>query len=117
MRVFQVRTGFTSSRNPLPRSLRQPQLMQQLRRPKMPHPRQHNLVRATHILRRLRDVDVLRAKILQRLDDASEIPRLVINHGYHSKPFVLGSISRIRSSREQAPRSARANALKIASIL
>ena len=35
----------------------------------------------------------------------------------HSNPFVLGSISRIRSSREQAPRSARANALKIASIL
>jgi hypothetical protein len=35
----------------------------------------------------------------------------------YSKPFVLGSISRIRSSLEQAPRNARANALKIASIL
>jgi hypothetical protein len=37
--------------------------------------------------------------------------------GHHSNPFVLGSISRIRSSREQAPRRALANALKIASIL
>jgi hypothetical protein len=35
----------------------------------------------------------------------------------HSNPFVLGSSSRIRSSREHAPRIALANALKIASIL
>ncbi len=35
----------------------------------------------------------------------------------HSSPFVLGSSSRMRSSREHAPRMARANALKIASIL
>ena len=35
----------------------------------------------------------------------------------HSSPFVLGSISRIRSSLLQAPRIARANALKLASIL
>ncbi len=36
---------------------------------------------------------------------------------FYSSPFVLGSNSRIRSSREQAPRIALANALKIASIL
>ena len=37
--------------------------------------------------------------------------------GHHSRPLVLGSNSRMRSSREHAPRMARANALKIASIL
>ena len=36
---------------------------------------------------------------------------------FHSSPFVLGNISRIRSSLLHAPRMARANALKMASIL
>ena len=61
----------------------------------------------------------LRAQVAQRLEHRSQIARLVIDHRYahHSNPFVEGSISPSCLSREQATRSARAKALKMASIL
>ena len=46
-----------------------------------------------------------------------QIAGLVVDDCDHSSPFVLGSISPSCLSREQATRSARANALKSASIL
>src|SRR5579875_131945 len=45
------------------------------------------------------------------------LPLLLRKLKHHSSPLVLGRRSRIRSSREQAPRMARAKALKMASIL
>src|ERR1019366_4970067 len=58
------------------------------------------------------------AEITQRLEDLRQIARLVIDDGYahQSNPFVDGSISPSCLSREHATRSARAKALKIASI-
>ncbi len=63
--------------------------------------------------------DRLRAQMAQRLEHGGEIARLVIDHGYahHNNPLVEGSISPSCLSREQATRSARAKALKMASIL
>src|SRR5271157_1150231 len=61
----------------------------------------------------------LRAQMAQGLEDRGEVARLIIDHGYvhHNNPLVEGSILPNCLSREQATRSARAKALKMASIL
>ena len=60
-----------------------------------------------------------RAQMAQRLEHRGQIARFVIDDGYahHNNPLVEGSISPSCLSREQATRSARAKALKMASIL
>ena len=57
------------------------------------------------------------AKRRERLADRREIAGAVVDQRDHSSPFVLGSIFASRRSFAQATRSARANALKHASIL
>ena len=61
----------------------------------------------------------LRAQMAQRLEHRGEIAGFVIDHRYahHNNPLVDGSILPSCLSREQATRSARAKALKMASIL
>src|SRR5665213_1138012 len=109
----------SSTAHSFTRSLRQTKILQQLRRTEVSNTRKHDLVGELHLFRRLRDDDISRTEEAQRLDDTGEIARLVVDDRDHpySNPFVLGRSSRIRSSLEHAPRSARANALKIASIL
>ena len=66
----------------------------------------------------IRDFD-LGAEVTEGLEHRGEIARLVVDDRdtHQSSPFVLGSVSPNCLSREQATRSARAKALKIASIL
>ena len=66
----------------------------------------------------------LRAHGVQRFHDRGQISRAIIDDSdlticgnAHKSPFVLGSMSPSCLSREQATRSARANALNKASIL
>src|SRR6202012_2169918 len=59
----------------------------------------------------------LAPQALPRLHHRRQISRLVIDDRDHSNPLVLGSISPNCLSREQATRSARANALNRASTL
>ena len=62
-------------------------------------------------------VETLGAERGERLADRGEISGAVVDERDHNSPFVLGSIRANRLSCEQATRSARANALKTASIL
>ena len=57
------------------------------------------------------------AEMVERLLHGIQIARSVIHDGNHKSPFVLGSMRARRRSREHATRSARAKALKRASIL
>ncbi len=60
----------------------------------------------------------LNPQMIERLFYGSEIPGTIVNYGNHqSNPFVLGSNRAMRRSRQQAARSARANALNKDSIL
>ena len=62
--------------------------------------------------------DGVRAQMIQRLFDRSKIPGAIVDDRDHqSNPFVLGSKRAMRRSRQQAARSARANALNNDSIL
>ena len=49
--------------------------------------------------------------------DRNQVAGAVVNDGNHSNPLVLGSMPASRRSRQQAARSARANALNSDSIL
>ncbi len=60
--------------------------------------------------------DEVRAEERQRLLDGRQVAGAVVDQRNHSSPLVLGSILARRSSREQATRSARANALNTASM-
>ena len=53
---------------------------------------------------------------LQAALDRREVAGAVVDEGDHNSPFVLGSVRARRRSRAQAMRSARANALNMASI-
>ena len=53
----------------------------------------------------------------ERLSHRRQVAGAVVDERDHSRPFVLGSIFARRLSFEHATRSARANALKHASIL
>lgn len=53
----------------------------------------------------------------QGLADRRQVAGAIVNQCNHSKPFVLGKVRDRRLSFEHATRSARANALKHASIL
>src|SRR5581483_8284862 len=74
-----------SIHNRNPRSLRELEIMQQLRRLKVPHTWQHDLLRMQHLFRRLRHHNIARTEIPQRLHHAGQIPRLVINHRDHRR--------------------------------
>ena len=67
-------------------------------------PREHNFGAGS------RESPVRRGfRAVERLDDAGEVPRLVVNDCDHSSPFVLGSISSsaCRGSRRRAGRARR----------
>ncbi len=95
-----------------------PGLVQPARSREMTHARQDHPAGCTYVFRTIRYRD-LGVQIAQRLDDRSQVAGLVVDDGdrYHSNPLVLGNISPNCLSREQATRSARANALNRASIL
>ena len=59
----------------------------------------------------------LGAQVRQRLSHRRQVAGAVVDQGNHSRPLVLGSMRASRLSFAHATRSARANALKHASIL
>src|SRR5580704_10891064 len=95
-----------------------PGLVQPARSREMTHARQDHKAGCIYVFRTIRYRD-LGVQIAQCLDDRSQVAGPVVDdgNGYHSNPLVLGNISPSCLSREQATRSARANALKRASIL
>ena len=100
----------------LQQGLAQARAVQRLQRGKMPHSREHDLVRRCHSLRLVRHHD-LGAEIVERLLHRIQVARAVIDDGDHRSPLVLGSMRPRRRSREHATRRARAKALNSASIL
>src|SRR6185437_6866282 len=96
--------------------LLQPAAVEELRRSKMPNTRQNNLLSATYNFRVLGG-DCIRTDGRQRLHHRCKISGLVIDDRDHSNPLVDGSILPSCLSREQATRTARANALNRASTL
>src|SRR5207302_9246437 len=84
---------------------------------KISHAEQHDLVSSANQLC-LSGHHCGKSQVIEGLLYRGDVPRVVVNDcDAHSSPFVLGSKRFICLSRQQAARSARANALKSASIL
>src|ERR1700734_2324107 len=82
----------------------------------MAHPGKDDLGRPAHYLRVSSDC-WLATEGIQSLHHRGQVAGLVVNYSDHSNPLVLGNILPICLSFEHATRSARAKALKRASIL
>ena len=82
----------------------------------MTHSRQYHCVRLANENGISGDLR-LHAEIAKRFRYRRQVASSIIYDGDHSNPLVLGSTRAKRLSFEHANRSARANALKLASIL
>ena len=94
-----------------------PRLVERARRDRSGRRRARRCRAPTTDRRRVDGDHELRAECRKRLPHRREIAGAVVEQRDHSSPFVLGSIFASRRSLAQATRSARANALKHASIL